>query len=163
MNWFLIAVTLLIALVLIILEVVAVPGFTVFGIGGILLLIYAIYVSFSIYGTTAGILVMGGTLIAGVLLFAYFIRSKTWDRFKLKKEISGKVNTIDDLDLKEGETGKTLSRLAPIGKVAFGDRVVEASAIGELIDPETPVEITRIDGNKIFVKRITEENRNTII
>lgn len=161
MNWFLIIIALLIALVLIVLEVVAVPGFTVFGIGGILLLIYAIYASFSTYGTTAGILVMGGTLIAGVFLLAYFIRSKTWDRFKLKKEISGKVNTIDDLNLKEGEEGKTLSRLAPIGKVAFGDRIVEACAIDELIDPETPVKITHIDGNKISVKRITTENKET--
>lgn len=162
MNWFLIIVALLVALILIVLEVVAVPGFTVFGIGGLLLLTYAVYATFSTYGITAGVSVMAGSLAAGVILFAWFVRSKTWKRFKLSKEISGKVNTMDSMELAEGMQGKTLSRLAPTGKAIFGDHKVEVCAVNELIDPGVSIEIIQIDGNKISVKSvISTQNKTT--
>ena len=51
-----------------------------------------------------------------------------------------------------GSDGKTITRLAPMGKVLFGDVAVECTARNGLIDPGQDVTVILIDDNKIYVK-----------
>lgn len=142
----------ILALVLIFLEFVVLPGVTVPGVLGFVLLVGAIYVTYTNYGAGAG----NGALIASitvtVALAVFGLRSKTWNKVSLHKNLEGKVNVVDKTKLTVGTKGKTLSRLAPGGNANFDGHIVEVFTYGEFVDQSTEVEIISINNNQIFVK-----------
>ena len=72
----------------------------------------------------------------------------------LNSEISGKVENFVPGKLKVGDTGKTIGRLAPMGKIKVNDVIVEAQSTGGFIDPNTEIEIIKIRSNQIIVEPI---------
>jgi membrane-bound ClpP family serine protease len=60
-------------------------------------------------------------------------------------------------DLKKiavGDTGKTVSRLNPMGKVDInGVRVKGKSVDGEMIEENTEIEVTKVELSNVLVKR----------
>jgi membrane-bound ClpP family serine protease len=142
----------LLGLILLLLEILVLPGFGVAGILGALLMLVGIFFAYRI-NNTIGHLIFAGSFIASAGLIVLALRTKTWNRIMLKTEISGKVNTLES-DIKAGDRGITVSRLAPMGKVKIGDRFAEASAQGEFINENTMVEIVKVDGNRIVVKKV---------
>ena len=61
---------------------------------------------------------------------------------------------VEGVFLSVGDQGKTLTRLAPMGSVRFGDNVVEVKALEGMLDPGVDVEVVLIEDNKIYVKPI---------
>jgi len=51
-----------------------------------------------------------------------------------------------------GDVGRADSLLRPSGKVVIGKKRLDAVSVGEFIESGTPIEITKIDGNRIIVK-----------
>ncbi|MDB5106041.1 MAG: hypothetical protein JWP91_3730 [Fibrobacteres bacterium] len=51
-----------------------------------------------------------------------------------------------------GATGRTKTPLRPMGKAVFNGETLEVSSRGEFIERDLPVEIARIEGNKIVVR-----------
>ena len=70
----------------------------------------------------------------------------------LETNISSKA--VEGVFLSVGDHGKTLTRLAPMGSVRFGDNVVEVKALEGMLDPGVDVEVVLIEDNKIYVKPI---------
>lgn len=136
---------------LMLLEVLVIPGTTVAGIGSVILLGLGVYFSYSIYGTNTGNWVLGGTIAFVILSLVISLRAKTWKRFMLNSSVDGQVNLIDN-EIKPGDTGITVSRLNPMGKILINNEYYEARAINEIIDPNTEVVITKISGNTLIVK-----------
>lgn len=153
MSLTLIIILIVAGLILLLLEVFVVPGITVFGIGGFALIIFSVWKTYHSFGTMAGNIVLIGTIAFSVLLLYVALKSKTWNRIMLKTEISGKVNEIDSARIQTGDTGKTISRLAPGGKALINDEYYEVFTTGDFIDQETEIEVTHLADNKIFVKR----------
>ncbi|GAB4377397.1 MAG: hypothetical protein Kow0075_05820 [Salibacteraceae bacterium] len=145
---------LIIAIGLILTEIFFVPGVGIPGILGLLLMLIALGMAFSI-GHDFGYMTLGGAAVASVILVIFALRSKTWSRVSQQHEISGKVDTHANR-LKSGERGITVSRLNPVGKARFGDEILEVCTWGEYLDADTAVEITNIEGNKITVKPINK-------
>ena len=139
---------------LLLLEFAVIPGFTVFGIGGIALLGYSVYLAFSEYGTLAGV----GTVIFIIamlpVIFLNFLKSKVGKRMQLSSSITGRVNVLETEKFKVGDQGKAISRLAPIGKVEFNNQIVEGKSTGDFIDDGATVEIISINNNQLIVKQI---------
>ena len=71
----------------------------------------------------------------------------------LKTEVDGRVNEIDTNNIKVGDSGISVSRLAPSGKAIFNDEYFEVHTNGEFIDQETNILVTHFLDNKVFVKR----------
>lgn len=146
-------------LILLLLEILVIPGTGVVGIIGLGLIAFSVYVSFRDHGTATGFYVSGATLVSSVALVWISLRSNTWKKLELKSEIGGKVNTIDESAIKVGDTGITVSRLAPMGKAIIENEQYEViSSTGLFLDENSKVKIVRIDGNKIYVKEVVEEN-----
>ena len=53
-----------------------------------------------------------------------------------------------------GETGRTTSALKPTGKARFGELLLDVTADGFFIDPNSLVEVVEVQGSKITVKRL---------
>jgi len=136
---------------LMILEFFVVPGITVAGIGGFILLVSAVIVSYYNYESGIGHTVLIGVLIFVITAVSFALREQTWKGATLEKNLDFKVNTEIETDLKLGDQGVTVSRLAPGGKVLINDKYYEAYAENSLIDEGTTVEIIKINNMKVTV------------
>ncbi len=152
--WTIIIVLILVGLLMMILEITVIPGAGFAGIIGFALMAIAIWLSYSREGIMAGNITLGATLVINVVGLVLALRSKTWKNAMLKTVNSGKVNTIKEGNLKIGDVGTTISRCAPMGKADFNNTYYEVSTLSEFIDQNKKIEIIRITGNKIFIKKI---------
>ena len=152
--WTVIAILILIGILMMILEIIVIPGAGFAGIIGFILMAIGIWLAYSKEGVMAGNITLASTLTINVIGLVLTLRSKTWKRASLKTVNSGKVNDIDFNEIAVGEVGITISRCAPMGKAEFKNKFFEVSTLSEFIDEGEKVEIIRIAGNKIYIKII---------
>jgi membrane-bound ClpP family serine protease len=151
MNWTIILLLLVAGLILLLLEILVVPGTTVVGILGFALVAFGIYESYAVYGALAGHLTLAISLVISVVSIYFSLKSRTWKKAMLQDQITGKVNQLDG-DVKPGDIGKSISRLAPSGKADFEGKYMEVHSMGDFIDHQKEIVIVKIEDNKIFVK-----------
>ena len=158
----LIAIVLLIilGLVLLLIEFAIIPGVTIAGIGGFLLLAASVYIAFAEMGNAAGFITLAVVLIASPIMVFYFFKSRAGKKMILDSEIDGVIENFSHDKLKVGDTGKTIGRLAPMGKIKVNGEVVEAQSTGTFIDHQTDIRIIKIQLNKIIVEPIKEEKND---
>ena len=98
-------------------------------------------------------LLFWGLLALFTILPIYLaFKAKTWDKAMLKTDISGKVDSIDPNEVKQGDTGKTVSRLAPIGKIIINEKYYEGKSIDSFIDHGVDIEVVKVEMTQIIVK-----------
>lgn len=144
-----------IGLLIILAEIFFVPGSTVIGIAGIILVIVGVTGAFFSLGRTGGLVVLSITLVLVAILGYLGFKTNTWQLFAVKSSIDGKAPT-DAVGFRIGDKGKTITRCAPVGKVEFENgRIEEVYSFGDLIPENTPVLIHKIHDQKIIVKPIS--------
>jgi membrane-bound serine protease (ClpP class) len=164
--------------VCLVLELFVFPGFGVFGLTGVLLVLVSIIMASHtfIWPTQEyEYRQLGGTLFAitatlfgvgfGAFMLGKFLPSvPLFRRLVLVPE----PLTPDDptakpaLDPTEatyyyllGEQGRTTTVLRPTGKARFGDQLVDVTADGFFIEAHVPVEVTDVQGTRVIVKKVT--------
>ncbi len=158
MNTTLLIIILILGLVLLALEIVALPG-GVAGISGLGLLIFGVWQSYSLWGEAMGNTVLLICSAITVILLLIFMKAKTWKRFSLNEESDGTVNQVDDQNITVGSLGRTIARLAPTGKALIDDQLVEVHAINKFIDPDRPIKVVGIEGYRIDVIEVPTDDR----
>jgi membrane-bound ClpP family serine protease len=154
MDIVLIIFLIVVGIALCVVEVVVLPGITVAGIGGVLLVGCSVYLTYRRYGNTAGTIALIATAILFLIFLIYAMRAKTWDKLSLHSEIDGKVNVIDTNDIKTGDRGMTVSRLAPIGKIIIHDKIMEGKSEFGLIDENSEIEVVYVNESTVIVQEI---------
>lgn len=147
----------LVGLVLIFAEILLVPGVGIAGILGLLSLGGSCFYAFTQLGTMAGTIVTAVNVVVLADFTVWILRAKTWRRMALQTEIQSKAVPTESSVLSVGDKGKTITRLAPMGTVRFGDLVVEVKALEGMIDPDVDVQVVLIEDNKIYVETVGEE------
>ena len=149
-----IIILILLGILLFIIEFLLVPGITVAGIGGAILIVGGVIMSYHHHGTTVGNFTLLGTALISFLTIFIVLKSGTWRKIMLQKDISGKVNVIDQTGagVKIGDVGKTITRLNPIGKVEINGNYFEAQSLNKYIDQKTDIEVIKVLSNKLVVK-----------
>jgi membrane-bound ClpP family serine protease len=152
MNLTTIIIIIIAGLLLLLLELI-VPGGIVGTIGGIATIV-GIVLMYNHYGNLYGTIALLVSLIVCAVGLYFFFRDKTWKRLALNDSIDIKLNKKEMDYFAVGMQGETITKCLPSGKARFDDKIVEVHSLAELIDSNTPVEITKIEGNKIIVKPI---------
>jgi membrane-bound ClpP family serine protease len=148
-----IIILILIGLFLFVVEFLLIPGITVAGIAGVGCLIGGIFWAYSSHGNMVGHITLVSTIAITLFTIALALRSRTWNKFMLNTNIDGSVASDEATEnIKQGDTGFTISRLTPMGKVRINDIVLEAKSTGEYIDPKTEISVIRFEGSKVIVK-----------
>ena len=142
----------LVGLVLIFAEILLIPGVGVAGILGLLSLAGSCYYAFAELGNVTGIIVTAINTVLVVALTVWVLRAKTWKRFALETNIVSKAVPTESVTVAVGDKGKTITRLAPMGTVRFGETAVEVKALEGLVDPGVMVEVVLIEDNRITVR-----------
>ena len=141
-----------IGIVLLLAELLLIPGVGVAGILGLLALVGANFIAFFYHSQTTGIIVIIISIMICVLSTAYALRAKTWKRLSLTHEIEAKAIPLpQEQGIHIGMKGKTLGRLIPSGKARFNGIDTEVYAFQGVIDPGTEIEVVQIEDLRIFV------------
>jgi len=140
----------LVGIVLMIAEILLIPGIGVAGILGLLSMGGSCWYAFYEFGNLTGGIVTGVTAVVLVAFAVVVLRAKTWKRMTLNTTIESKVNQLT-VELSVSDKGRTVTRLAPMGSARFGDEIVEVKALEGMIDPNVDVEICMIEDGKIYV------------
>jgi len=148
-----VVILLLVGVALMLIEIFLIPGLSIAGIGGIIFLGGAIFYAYSFMGSEAGHLVMlSAVLLMGISVWI-FIRSKALEKMSLKTEIDGKNDPLAGVDVKEGDEGIAVSRLAPMGKVKINGHVMEAKSADDFMDEETEVVVVKVMKTNVLVSK----------
>ena len=152
------AITLLIviALALAVLEIFFLPGITIAGICSLVFYGGGIYYAYVLFGTNGAVITLLVAALVTIAVIIGFMRSRSFDKIALHTEIDSVVPSQVSTDIKVGDTGQTLTRLNPMGKIIVGSHTVEAQAENELIEEDTPVKIIRIEPNVVIVCKENE-------
>ena len=140
------------AVILFLVELFVIPGISVAGFlaGGCI--IFANYYAFAYLGTTAGFITLGVSAIACIGSLILFMRSKTLDKVALKKNITSKVDRTAADQVKVGDTGVAITRLALIGNAEIGN-IVEVKSMDGFLNEKTPIIVNRITDGVIMVEK----------
>ena len=68
--------------------------------------------------------------------------------------IDSTVRVVDVKSFKVGDCGVARTRLALIGEAEINGHITEVKSEGGFIDEDERVEVTRISGDSIFVKKV---------
>jgi len=167
----------------VLIEIFALPGFGVFGIGGLLMVIVSVVLasqSFLIPKTAQElaqipfsllpVLGAGFGVIAGALAIRKILPSSPYLR-RMMLEPRKRVDTglesqsdpeaVVDWSHLARETGLTVTKLYPAGKAKIAGRVYDVVSSGQLVDKGTQIVVVEAKGNRIVVKPVNAEQEKT--
>lgn len=145
---------LVLGILLLLLEIIFVPGTTVVGIGGFILLAIGVYLAYTSVSVMAGHMSLASSVAVIFLALIVLLKGQTWKRVALEDRLEGKsLESMQEI-LNVGDRGKTISRLNPVGKALFDELIVEVSTTGDFVGEEVEIEITKVEQNRIRVKPI---------
>ncbi len=157
MDIFLIVLLALVAIGLFLVELFLFPGFGIAGVASILCAGGSVFIAYFYLGAIAGHITLAAILLLSIIAVWVFIKRRTLDKMALKTDITSKVDLLQDTNIKVGDTGICISRLAPMGKIRIGAIEIEAKSQDVFLDDSTPVEIVALEGNKAIVRPIMTE------
>ena len=165
-------------LVCLVLELFVFPGFGVFGVVGILLVLSSVVMASHTFiwpSQPYQYVAMGQTLmqvtgmiiavvVAATILGRYFPSLPLFRRMILMpesaEEMAAGSKDMSPLDPASspffllGETGRTTTICRPSGKARIGDLLVDVTADGFYVEANTPIEVIEVRGSRVFVKKI---------
>jgi membrane-bound serine protease (ClpP class) len=169
----------LVGMVSLALELFVFPGFGVFGMSGILLMLASIVMASHTFvwptqeyeyremGHTLLQLTIALVAVAGgaVVLARYLPSLPLFNRLILKPEPWTVVESgdpmakpvldgYDSLAFLVGETGRTTSPLRPTGKARFGSLLIDVTADGFYVETDSLVEVVDVQGTRVIVKKL---------
>lgn len=156
MEWFTIIGLVLFGLILIIIEVIFIPGTTIIGIIGLAIAGLGIWQSFASFGTETGLLVLTTSSLFAIASIIYSFKSGVWKRFALNDSNKTKFNEDIKHDLSEGDQGVAVSTLRPIGKAEFNDKVFEVKTNGGYLESGTKIKVIKIQHHVITVEPLEQ-------
>jgi len=141
----------LIGILLILAEIFLIPGLTITAIAGAAFTIGGIYYAFRTLGATGGMITLFSVIAIICIVFVYLIKSKALDSIALKTNIKSTVADNESKGISEGDTGISISRLNPMGKVRVNNITIEAKTLGEFIDEHTTIKVIKVFPSQLIV------------
>ena len=155
MDWITVILLLIAGIVLLVVEIIFVPGTTILGIIGAGLMVFGVIIGYSKFGTQAGTIILVSALVVGGAITVISFKSGVWKRFALKNTNKSKFNEDIEVEHLLGAEGIAFSALRPYGKAEIYNSTYEVKTLGNYLDAGTKIKVTNVDKNhKIFVEPI---------
>lgn len=127
---------------------VFVPG-GILGILGMICILTAIGLSY-FHHESYGPIALAGTLIVAIFSFVWWYGCK---QLTTTLDLS-KSKTASSLHSLNGKTGVSTSPLRPTGVALFENQRIDVVAESGLIEQQTPIQIIKVEGNIVVVRKI---------
>lgn len=134
-----------------------IPGFGIFGIGGILCILGSFYFILGANGPALSWL--AGSLVAAIGIFAILVKylphNPAWNLVVLKDKQSNDKGYSGSPVLTEylGKIGLAITPLRPSGTALIDDKRVDVVTTGEFIEIGEQVKVIKVEGPKILVQK----------
>ena len=151
---------LLIAGVILMSVELAVPGFGIFGIGGLICLTGGGY--FLLGGGFPALTVLLGFYLVAALVLAflclYLPKESKWNPFVLwdKQQNSAGYTGGSDYSSLLGKQGLALTTLRPSGTALIEGKRYDVSSLGDFLPKDSKIVVAKVEGNKLFVDLVKE-------
>jgi len=153
-------------------ELLVIPGFGVFGVGGGLMLVASLLLASQTFviprnpyqlaqlpGSLSTVITgVGGGLVA-IFLFARYLEAVPWlSRMILRHQTAAEAElqsireSLVDWDFLLGQQGLTTTPLTPSGKARFGDHLVQVTTESGAISSSQPITVVDVQGNRVTVE-----------
>jgi membrane-bound ClpP family serine protease len=153
-DWITILSLILFGIALLVLEIIVVPGTTVVGLVGFVVILIGVSLSFKYFGSTIGWTTgSGAALSTGIILYFCF-KSDVWSRFASKAASDSRVNEGELNGLSVGTEGVAVSALRPFGKAELKGKVYEVKTSGSYLESGKGIRIIEILSHQITVEQI---------
>jgi len=155
----------LVGVLLLLVEMIVIPGFGIAGIGGIIMIVFGLYrlllpdvpvgeevADMAMFGMTIGIV---GGIIGLVLLLKLMTKTKFWKKLATPdvQDHARGYDTSLGLEDKVGQIGVADSDLHPSGWINIGDERIFVVSDGTFIEEGEKVKIIKVDGNRVVVRQ----------
>ena len=159
-----------IGLLLLVVEVFVTPGFGIVGIVGLAALVGGLGLSLVGAGATWEVVLEAAWQVvlslilaigAALVLLRFLPRMPFGRRLVLEGSLSAREGYASAPETDRGWLGKcgaALSILRPAGVADLGGQRVDVVAEGEFIEAGEPVEVVRVDGNRVVVRRLRTDS-----
>jgi membrane-bound serine protease (ClpP class) len=153
--------------ILLALELLVVPGFGIVGILGIIAIVASLVLSSTGPGATTAFIVQAATRVVMsvlVAMLASFVLLRLLPRLPFGRRLilerglasaEGYASAPESDARLLGRRGRTASALRPAGIAEIDGQRVDVVSEGELLDAGQPIEVIRVDGNRIVVRQIS--------
>ena len=152
-------------ILLVLLEILVIPGFGVAGITGFLMIVYSLFTmligdyplpedfNMAIRSMSYSFILM---LVIGIIIFRALTRSNYYKKLvPVKGQSSAEGYSISkNYENLIGETGICVTVLRPSGRVEINRKVYQAVSTGEFIEVGESVMVSDTDENQIVVKKV---------
>jgi membrane-bound serine protease (ClpP class) len=161
-------------------EIFVIPGFGIFGVGGMLMIVVSLILAsqnFIIPNTTEELARLPQSLLpvvgAGMGFFAAVLalrkvlpNSPYFNRMMLKPrerrnqagfETQRDPEAIVDWSYLQGETGETITRLFPAGKARINGKIYDVITDGKMVDKGEKVTVIEAVGNRVVVSPLEND------
>lgn len=149
---------LIVGILLFFVELFFIPGTTVVGVLGILLLALGIFFAYKDLGNTTGHIILTITFIAIIISIVIGAKSNVWSKLSNRTHVEGKANEIDANKIQVGDKGVAISAIRPIGKARINEINFEVKSLGEYINTNSEIEVVKVQGNRITVIPASKES-----
>lgn len=161
----------IIGVALLLVEIFVIPGFGIFGIAGIILMVAGLFMGlvsdFPLVETDmlslAIIQLAGSFFLSGVVL--YFLiktlpKTNIWNKLILSKGIKATSGYTSNKDFEHliGLSGDALTDLRPSGTAIFEGKRYDVVTQGDYIVKDSKIEVIETEGSKIVVKKLNVDN-----
>jgi membrane-bound ClpP family serine protease len=153
-DWITILSLISFGIALLVIEIIVVPGTTVVGLVGFVLMLAGVSLSFRYFGNTIGWTTGTGTAVGTAVILYFCFKSDVWSRFASKAAIDSKVNEGELNDLSVGTEGIAVSALRPFGKAELKGKVYEVKTLGNYMESGKGIRIVEILSHQITVEQI---------
>ena len=157
----------IVGVVLLIVEIFIVPGFGIFGISGIILMVAGLFLGllsdFKFIDCTIismALVQLAGSFVLSLILI-YFLskvlpKTQVWNKLILADNIeskSGYTVAKPEYQNLKGKIGKALTDLRPSGTVIIEGKRIDVVTTGEFIEEGSEVIVKREEGSAVFVEK----------
>jgi membrane-bound serine protease (ClpP class) len=140
--------------VLLLLELLVIPGFGITGIAGLFALGVGAYLAVRHFGGTAGGLVVAGVIALTTVTLVGIPRTRFGRKIIHRDSLEGAK--AGESPVAVGARGVAESDLRPAGIALFGEHRESVVTDGEFIPQSAPVRVTLVEGARVVVESVDE-------
>ncbi|RUL87560.1 NfeD family protein [Tautonia sociabilis] len=160
------------------LELFVFPGFGVFGMSGVFLILFSVVMASHTFiipteefqyrqmSRTLVLLMLSiaGVFVGAILLGRYFPSLPLFDKLVLRADTNAPDSGFEEKPFFEsdspfafllGETGRTTTVLRPTGKARFGEIITDVIAERNFIEQDSLIQVVDVQGSRIIVKQLS--------
>ncbi len=154
-EWLLVLILIVIGFILLLIELLIIPGFGFTGIMGLLSLVVASYIAYTELNFLIGLITSLGSLIVIILSLKLFPKTGIWKKLRLERAETKKDGfhaSIKDSSALIGKEGISLSPLRPTGIATIDGKRIDVVTEGIFLPKDSNIKVINVEGNRVVVR-----------